>query len=126
MTLNGWLQILFFTVIVIALAKPVGIFLTHVFNGKRTFLHPVFRPIERAIYKLTGVKEEREMHWSEYATAMLLYSLASLLVLYLIQRLQGYLPLNPQNLPGVDSPTSATGGFVLPAPHGVGDPRVAG
>jgi K+-transporting ATPase ATPase A chain len=115
MTLNGWLQILLFTVIVIALAKPVGVFLTHVFSGERTFLHPVFRPIERIIYKLTGVKEEREMHWSEYATAMLLYSLVSLLVLYLIQRLQGYLPLNPQNLPGVDSPASATGGYVASA-----------
>ena len=115
MTLNGWLQILLFTVIVIALAKPVGVFLTHVFSGERTFLHPVFRPIERIIYKLTGVKEEREMHWSEYAAAMLLYSLVSLLVLYLIQRLQGYLPLNPQNLPSVDSPASATGGYVASA-----------
>jgi K+-transporting ATPase ATPase A chain len=115
MTVNGWLQILLFTVIVIALAKPVGVFLTHVFSGERTFLHPVFRPIERIIYKLTGVKEEREMHWSEYATAMLLYSLVSLLMLYLIQRLQGSLPLNPQNLPGVDSPASATGGYVASA-----------
>ena len=115
MTLNGWLQILLFTVIVIALAKPVGVFLTHVFSGERTFLHPVFRPTERIIYKLTGVKEEREMHWSEYAAAMLLYSLVSLLVLYLLQRLQGYLPLNPQNLPGVDSPAGATGGFVASA-----------
>jgi potassium-transporting ATPase potassium-binding subunit len=115
MTLNGWLQILLFTVIVIALAKPVGVFLTHVFSGERTFLHPVFRPIERIIYKLTGVKEEREMHWSEYAAAMLLYSLVSLLVLYLLQRLQGYLPLNPQHLPGVDSPASATGGYVASA-----------
>ena len=115
MTLNGWLQILLFTVIVIALAKPVGVFLTHVFTGERTFLHPVFRPIERMIYKLSGVKEEREMHWSEYAAAMLLYSLVSLLMLYLLQRLQGYLPLNPQHLPGVDSPASATGGYVASA-----------
>src|SRR6185437_8969978 len=115
MTLNGWLQILLFTVIVIALAKPVGLCLTHVFSGERTFLHPVFRPIERMIYKLTGVKEEREMHWSEYAAAMLLYSLVSLLMLYLLQRLQGYLPLNPQQLPGVDAPASATGGFVASA-----------
>ena len=115
MTLNGWLQILLFTVIVIALAKPVGLFLTHVFSGERTFLHPVFRPIERIIYKLTGVQEEREMHWSEYAAAMLLYSLVSLLVLYLLQRLQGYLPLNPQHLSGVDSPASATGGYVASA-----------
>jgi len=67
------------------------------------------------IYKLSGVKEEREMHWSEYAAAMLLYSLVSLLMLYLLQRLQGYLPLNPQQLPGVDAPASATGGYVASA-----------
>jgi len=115
MTLNGWLQILLFAAIVIALAKPVGIFLTHVFNGERTFLHPVFRPIERAIYKLTGVDEEREMHWTEYAASMLLFSLVSLLLLYFIQRLQAYLPFNPQKLAGVDSAASATSGYVASA-----------
>src|SRR6267142_4911272 len=112
MTFNGWLQILLFIAIIVAIAKPVGVFMTHVFNGERTFLHPVLRPMERVIYRLTGVDEKREMHWSEYAVAMLLYSVVSLLVLYLIQRVQGHLPLNPQNFPGVDSPTSATGGFV--------------
>jgi K+-transporting ATPase ATPase A chain len=112
MTFNGWLQIIFFTAIVIAIAKPVGVFLTNVFEGKRTFLHPVMRPVERLTYKLTGVDEKREMHWTEYATAMLLFSLVSLLLLYVIQRLQGYLPFNPQNFAGVDSTNSATGGFV--------------
>lgn len=115
MTANGWLQILIFTVIVIALAKPAGVFMTNVFEGKRTFLHPVLRPIERLIYRLTRVDEKREMHWTEYAAAMLLFSIVSLLLLYFIQRLQGYLPFNPQKLPGVDSSSSATGGFVASA-----------
>src|SRR5882724_12245159 len=112
MTRNGWLQILLFIAIIIAIAKPVGIFMTHVFSGERTFLHWVLRPIERLIYKLTGVDEQREMRWTEYAAAMLLFSLVSMLVLYLIQRLQGHLPFNPQHLAGVDSSGASTGGFV--------------
>jgi K+-transporting ATPase ATPase A chain len=112
MTFNGWLQILVYIAIVVAIAKPVGLFMTHVFNGERTFLHPVMHPVERLLYRLTRVDEKREMHWSEYAAAMLLFSVVSLLLLYFIQRLQGYLPLNPQKLPGVDSSASATGGFV--------------
>lgn len=112
MTINGWLQILLFIAIIIAIAKPVGVFLTHVFNGERTFLHPVLRPLERVLYRLTAVDERHEMHWTEYAAAMLWFSLVSLLLLYLMQRLQGHLPFNPQKLPGVDSATSATGGFV--------------
>jgi potassium-transporting ATPase potassium-binding subunit len=115
MTANGWLQILVFIAIVIAIAKPVGIFMTHVFEGQRTFLHPVLRPVERLLYRLTGVDEKREMHWTEYAAAMLLFSVVSLLLLYFIQRLQGYLPFNPQKLPGVDSSAGATGGFVASA-----------
>ncbi len=103
MTINGWLQILLFIAIIIAVAKPVGIFMTHVFNGDRTFLHWALRPVERLIYRLTGVDEKREMRWTEYAAAMLLFSVVSLLLLYLIQRLQGYLPLNPQKLAGMDS-----------------------
>jgi potassium-transporting ATPase potassium-binding subunit len=112
MTLNGWLQILLFLAIIIAVAKPVGIFMTHVFSGERTFLHFVLRPVERLIYRLTGVDEKREMRWTEYAAAMLLFSVVSLLLLYALQRLQGHLPFNPQHLPGVDSAGSATGGFV--------------
>jgi K+-transporting ATPase ATPase A chain len=112
MTFNGWLQIIVFTAIIVAMAKPIGVFLTRVFEGQRTFLHPVLRPVERLTYKLTRVDEQREMHWTEYAAAMLLFSLVSLLLLYLIQRLQGYLPFNPQKLAGVDSVNSATGGFV--------------
>jgi K+-transporting ATPase ATPase A chain len=115
MTANGWLQILLFLAVVLALTKPLGLFMARVFDGERTFLHPVLRPVERLIYRLTGVDEKREMRWTEYAAAMLLFSLVSMLLLYLIQRLQGVLPLNPQGLPGVDTAASATGGYVASA-----------
>src|ERR1043165_4677831 len=114
MTLNGWLQILLFLAVVLALTKPLGLFMARVFGGERTFLPPALRPVERLIYCLTGVDEKREMRWTEYAAAMLLFSLVSMLLLYLIQRLQGVLPLNPQGLPGVDSSAGSTG-FVASA-----------
>ena len=101
MTINGWLQILVFIAIIIAIAKPVGIFMTHVFNGERTFLHPVLHPVERIIYRLTGVDETREMRWTEYAIALLLFSVVSMLLLYAMQRLQAVLPFNPQAFGGV-------------------------
>src|SRR6266496_6290431 len=101
MTLNGWLQIVIFFALVLVLTKPLGVFMAHVFNREKTFLDPLLRPIERLIYKLTGVDEKREMRWTEYAVAMLLFSVVSMLVLYLIQRFQGHLPFNPQHLPGV-------------------------
>ena len=112
MTNNGWFQILFFLLVVLALTKPLGAFMTRVFNREKTFLDPVLRPIERLIYRLTRVNSEREMRWTEYAVTMLLFSAVSMLVLYLIQRVQGHLPFNPQHLPGVDSTASSTGGFV--------------
>jgi K+-transporting ATPase ATPase A chain len=112
MTLNGWLQILIFFTLVLAVTKPLGLFMAHVFNREKTFLDPVLRPIERLIYKLARVDETREMRWTEYAVTMLLFSLVSMLVLYAIQRLQGHLPFNPQHLAGVDSNASATGDFV--------------
>jgi len=112
MTLNGWLQFLFFFAIILVVTKPLGLFMSHVFNREKTFLDPVLRPIERLIYRLTGVNEQHEMRWTEYAVTMLLFSVVSMLVLYLIQRLQGYLPFNPQQLPGVDSSASSTGAYV--------------
>src|SRR5205809_7979445 len=102
MTLNGWLQILFFFGIVLLVTKPLGIFMAHVFNREKTFLDPILRPVERLIYKLTTVDETREMRWTEYAVAMLLFSAVSMLVLYLLQRLQGHLPFTPQHLASVD------------------------
>jgi K+-transporting ATPase ATPase A chain len=102
-TINGWLQIFLFFAIILAITKPLGVFMAHVFNREKTFLDPVLRPVERLIYRLTRVDEEREMRWTEYAVAMLLFSGVSMLVLYALQRLQGVLPFNPQQLPGVDS-----------------------
>src|SRR5262249_16413269 len=101
MTINGWLQILLFFLIILAITKPMGVFMTRVFNRERTFLDPILRPLERLIYRLTGVNEGREMRWTEYAVAMLLFSAVSMIVLYAIQRLQSYLPFNPQKLANI-------------------------
>src|SRR5579862_4931563 len=104
MTINGWFQILFFLLLIFLVTKPMGIFMTHVFNRDKTFLDPLLRPIERLVYRLTCVDENHEMRWTEYAASMLLFSLVSMLVLYLMQRLQGYLPFNPQRF-GAVTPT---------------------
>lgn len=100
MTFNGWLQILLFSAVILALTRPMGRYLTRVYEGERTFLDPVLRPVEQLVYRLCGVDRKQEMRWTEYAVAMLVFSLVSMLVLYLLQRLQGYLPLNPQQFPG--------------------------
>ncbi len=106
MTINGWMQILLFLLLVLAVTKPLGLFMTHVFNRERTFLDFLLRPVERVIYKLTGVDESHEMRWTEYAVAMLLFSAVSMLMLYLMQRLQGILPFNPQNLAAIEPGSS--------------------
>jgi potassium-transporting ATPase potassium-binding subunit len=105
MTANGWFQILLFFALVLLVTKPLGIFMTHVFNREKTFMDPVLRPLERLLYRCTGVDENHEMRWTEYAISMLLFSLVSMIVLYGFERLQGYLPFNPQKLVGV-SPTA--------------------
>jgi K+-transporting ATPase ATPase A chain len=96
MTLNGWLQIAFFLLAVFLVTRPLGSFMARVFTGQRTWLDPVMRPIERTIYRLTGVDEQRGMRWTEYAAALLMFSIVSLLVLYVTQRVQQLLPWNPQ------------------------------
>jgi len=98
MTVNGWVQIALFAIVVVALVKPVGRYMTDVFAGERTFLTPILRPIEIAFYRLSGVDERAEQHWLTYAVAMLLFNLAGMLLLYAILRLQGMLPLNPQDM----------------------------
>src|SRR5664280_783709 len=80
-------------------------FMTRVFNRERTFLDPVLRPIERLIYRVTGVDEAHEMKWTEYTVAMLLFSCVSMLVLYVMMRVQGHLPFNPQKFGSVDPAT---------------------
>jgi len=106
MTLNGWLQIFFFLALILLVTKPLGLYMEHVFSGERTFLDPVLGPIERLIYKLTRVDACKEMRWTEYAVAMLLFSAVTMLVLYLLQRAQDVLPFNPQHLTGVGSGSS--------------------
>jgi potassium-transporting ATPase potassium-binding subunit len=101
MTINGWLQIGFFLLLVFLVTKPMGVFMARVFNREKTFLDPILRPLERLLYRVTGVDENHEMRWTEYAIAMLLFSLVSMIVLYLMERLQGYLPFNPQKLGAV-------------------------
>jgi K+-transporting ATPase ATPase A chain len=101
MTANGWLQILLFLALVLLVTKPMGIFMTRVFQREKTFMDPMLRPVERLLYRVTGVDENHEMRWTEYVIAMLLFSLVSMVVLYLMQRLQGYLPFNPQKFGGV-------------------------
>src|SRR5579863_5968869 len=101
MTVNGWIQILLFLVLIFAVTKPLGVFMSRVFNRERTFLDPLARPVERLLYRLTGVDENHEMRWTEYAVAMLLFSGVSMLLLYLIERVQQWLPWNPQKFGAV-------------------------
>jgi K+-transporting ATPase ATPase A chain len=101
MTLNGWLQILFFLLTIFLVTPILGGYMARVFTRQRTFLDPVMRPLERVIYRLTGVDEAREMRWTEYAVALLLFSVVSMLVLYMMQRMQAVLPWNPQGFAGV-------------------------
>jgi potassium-transporting ATPase potassium-binding subunit len=102
MTVNGWLQIALFSVIVVLLTKPLGGYMTKVFAGERTFLSPVLRPVERAIYWCCGVDETHEQHWVTYGVAMLFFSAAGFLVLYALMRLQAVLPFNPADQSAVD------------------------
>src|SRR5208283_6096707 len=104
MTANGWFQIFVFLALILAVTKPMGVFLTRVFNRERTFLYPVLRPVEKLLYRVTGVDEAHEMRWTEYAFAMLLFSVVSMLLLYVIQRVQGFLPFNPQKFAAVNPP----------------------
>jgi len=101
MSANGWLQFALYSLILLATVRPVGIYLARVLEGERTWLDPVFRPLERLLYKLTGVNAKEEMNWRQYAFAMLGFSAVSMVVTYAIERLQNLLPLNPQGLPAV-------------------------
>jgi potassium-transporting ATPase potassium-binding subunit len=102
MTTNGWFQILLFLALIAAVTKPLGAYMAKLFSRERTFLDPIARPLERLLYRLTGVDENHEMSWMEYATTMLLFSGVSMLLLYVLQRAQAILPWNPQKLAGVD------------------------
>ena len=106
MTIIGWVQIALFSVIVILITRPLGGYMTRVFAGERTFLSPIFRPVERVVYWCCGVDEKEEQHWLTYAVAVLFFSVVGFVTLYALQRLQWYLPFNPQGQTGVE-PSSA-------------------
>ena len=100
MTSSGWLQIFLFFLVLVALTKPMGVFMARLFEGERTWMHPVVRPLERLVYRLSAVDETAEQHWTHYAGSLLAFSLAGILLTYLIQRIQGWLPFNPQSFGG--------------------------
>jgi potassium-transporting ATPase potassium-binding subunit len=95
MTAIGWIQILLYCAIIVALVKPLGWYMMRVFNGERTFLSPILRPVEIALYRIGGVDEKREQHWVTYTVAMLFFHVGGFLILYAVMRLQGVLPFNP-------------------------------
>ena len=101
MTVNGWLQFAVYSIVLLLTVRPVGTYMARVLEGEGTWLDPVFRPLERLIYKLSGVKADKEMNWREYAFAMLGFSAVTMVVTYAIERLQAWLPFNPQHLANV-------------------------
>ena len=101
MSANGWLQFAVFSLILLASVRPVGIYLARVLEGERTWLSPLLRPVERLIYRLCGVQDDKEMNWREYACAVLGFSAVTLLLTYGLERLQNFFPWNPQNLAAV-------------------------
>jgi potassium-transporting ATPase potassium-binding subunit len=102
MTTNGWMQIALFFFVVLALAKPMGSYMTLVFERRRTWLDPVAGPIERLLYRATGIKPEEEMRWTEYLVSMLIFSAVTLVLTYVVERMQLHLPFNPQHFVGVE------------------------
>src|SRR5262245_33793587 len=106
MNLYSWLQLILYLVILIALAKPLGSYMARVYQGEHTFLDGLLSPVERFIYRLSGVNADEDMNWKTYAIAVMVFNVLGLIVVYLLQRLQGMLPLNPQGL-GTVTPDSS-------------------
>ena len=108
MTVNGVLYILVFFLVLLALTKPLGLYMANLFEGRRTFIHPLLRPLERLVYRLCGINEESEQRWTQYAGSVLAFSLVSFLFVYTIQRLQGFLLFNPMGFSTGHAPANAT------------------
>ncbi len=108
MTMQGFVYIAVFFLVLLALTKPLGIFMAQVFEGRRTFLHPILRPLETLVYKFCGIRETSEQRWTQYSGSMIAFSLVSFLFVYAIQRLQGLLPLNPMHFSTSQAPGYAT------------------
>src|SRR5258705_10035061 len=107
MTANGWIQIGIFFICILAAAKPLGLFIAAVMEGRRNWLSPVLAPVERVIYRISGIQADKEQTWPLYAISLLAFSLVSGLLLYAMQRLQGFLPLNVLGLKWNVSPDLA-------------------
>src|SRR3954468_10829199 len=108
MTIIGILQIVSFFAIVIAITKPLGVFMTRVFQGERTFLHPILRPVERLVYWAAGIREDVEQGSTRYTASLISLSVFSFIIVYAFQRLQGWLPFNPQHFSTAGAPANAT------------------
>jgi potassium-transporting ATPase potassium-binding subunit len=108
MTATGVFQILVYFALILALTKPIGIYMARVFEGQPTFLHRILRPLERGIYRLGGVREDVEQRWTQYTASLLSFSLFGVTLLYLLQRIQGWLPLNPMSFGTAGAPGNAT------------------
>src|SRR5689334_9559968 len=106
MNLNSLFQIIFYIAILLLLAKPLGSFMAKVYQGERTFLDRLLGPLERFIYRVSGVVADGEMNWKTYAIAALMFNLLGLLAVYALQRLQAFLPLNPQGLGSITPDSS--------------------
>ena len=94
----GWMQFAIYIIILLALVKPLGLYMARVYQGERTFLAPILSPVERFFYRLAGIRSGEDMNWKTYAGALLLFNLVGLLFLYLLLRLQHFLPFNPLDL----------------------------
>src|SRR5690349_20226366 len=106
MTASGIFQITLYFLVIVALTKPVGAYMARVFSGERTFMHRILRPLEVAVYKICGIDEAGEQHWTRYAGSLLIFSAVSLLFTYAFLRLQQWFPWNPQGLPNVGADLS--------------------
>ncbi len=106
MTLNGWLQLAFYVVVLLLLVKPLGLYMARVYENKPIVLDRLFGPVEHFMYRLSGTRQDEEMNWKTYAVAMLIFNVLGILVVYALQRLQASLPLNPQQLGAVSADSS--------------------
>src|ERR1700730_12178641 len=107
MTSIGLLNIVVYFLVILAITKPLGAFMAKLFTGERTFLHPILRPVEKFTYRLCGIHEDDEQHWTRYTASLIAFSLMSFLFVYAIQRLQGFLPFNPMHFGTAHAPSSA-------------------
>ena len=109
MTAASWFQLILYVVVLLALARPLGTFMANVYEGKRTFLHPLLAPVERLSYRLAGIRADQEMNWKAYALAVMIFNVLGLLVVYLLQRVQAFLRLPAKRHGALTAGTKAMG-----------------